>query len=125
MRPTRLLIVDDHFIVRKSIMMYLGTEPTIDIVGEAKSGQEAIHQVEALKPDVVLMDLVMANGNGIQTTERLKQLYPNLKIIILSTFKKEEDVQAVIAAGADGYMLKDADGDALIRAIQNVPLIKG
>jgi len=100
--------------------MYLRTEATIDIVGEAESGHEAIRQVESLKPDVVLMDLVMADGDGLEATQRLKQSYPNLKIIILSTFKKEEDVQAVMAAGADGYMLKDADGEALLQAIQDV-----
>ncbi len=101
-------------------MMYLRTEPTVEIVGEAASGLEAIRQVKALKPDVVLMDLVMADGDGIETTQQLKQSFPNLKIIILSTFKQEEDVRAVMAAGADGYMLKDADGDALVQAIQDV-----
>lgn len=120
MKSIRLLIVDDHSIVRKGIIMYLRTEATVEIVGEAASGREAIHQVELLKPDVVLMDLVMADGNGIEATQQLKRLFPNLKIIILSTFKQEEDVRAVMAAGADGYMLKDADGDALLQAIHDV-----
>jgi len=101
-------------------MMYLKTEPTIDIVGEAASGQGAIRQVKALTPDIVLMDLVMADGGGLEATQQLKQSYPNLKIIILSTFKKEDDVRAVMTAGADGYLLKDADGEALIQAIQDV-----
>lgn len=120
MKPIRLLIADDHSIVRKGIIMYLRTEASVEIIAEAESGQEAIRKTEILEPDVILMDLVMANGDGLAATQHLKQSKPKTKIIILSTFKKEEDVRAVMAAGADGYLLKDADGEALIQAIQDV-----
>lgn len=120
MKPIRLLIADDHSIVRKGILMFLKTERSVQIIGEAESGRDAVRQARDLKPDVVLMDLVMPNGDGIEATAKLKKELPHIKIIILSTFKKEEDVRTVMAAGADGYLLKDADGEALLQAIQVV-----
>ncbi len=120
MKPTRLLIVDDHVIVRKGILMFLSTEHTIEIVGEAESGQDALRQAKASRPDVILMDLIMPQGDGLEAITWLKQELPDIKIIVLTTFDDEGRVKAALKAGADGYLLKDADGATLLRAIQAV-----
>jgi NarL family two-component system response regulator LiaR len=120
MNHTRVLIVDDHAVVRKGIQMFLGTEPSIQLVGEAGDGQEAVCKAKSLQPDVILMDLVMPQGNGIQAIAKIKRCVPNVKIIVLTTFKDQARVNAAIQAGADGYLLKDADGDALLQAIHAV-----
>jgi NarL family two-component system response regulator LiaR len=120
MTYTRVLIVDDHAVVRKGIQMFLATEPSIQVVGEAGDGQEAIRKAKNLQPDVILMDLVMPQGNGIQAIAKIKRRVPNVKIIVLTTFKDQARVNAAIQAGADGYLLKDADGDALLQAIHAV-----
>jgi DNA-binding NarL/FixJ family response regulator len=117
---TRILIVDDHAVVRKGIIMFLDTEPSIQVVGEAKDGQDAIQKASLLKPDVILLDLVMPNRDGVNTIAELKSCCPSTKIIILTSFDDEKNVTAAIKAGADGYLLKDADGEALLRAIQMV-----
>ena len=98
MSQVRVLIVDDHVIVRKSIKILLNTDPAIQVVGEANDGLEAFSQVEQLDPDVVLMDLVMANQDGISTTRQLKQKYPGLKIVILTTFEDREIVKSALKA---------------------------
>ena len=120
MKPTRLLIVDDHILVRKGILMFLSTEHTIEIVGEAESGQDALRQAKASRPDVILMDLIMPQGDGLEAITRLKQELPDIKIIVLTTFDDEGRVRAALKAGANGYLLKDADGATLLRAIQAV-----
>jgi len=120
MNPTRLLIVDDHLLARKGIQMLLSTEPSIQVVGEAEDSQDAIHKAKSLKPDVILMDLVMPQGGGIQAVAKIKRCIATTKIIILTMFHDETKVMAAIEAGADGYILKDADGDELIRAIHAV-----
>jgi len=115
---TRLLIVDDHAIVRKGILMFLKTEPAIEIIGEAEDGHDAVRQARILQPDVILMDLVMADGDGIEAITELKQHLPEIKIIVLTTFNDESKFNAAMRAGADGYLLKDADGEALLHAIE-------
>jgi NarL family two-component system response regulator LiaR len=117
---TRVLIVDDHAVVRKGIQMFLATEPSIQVVGEAGDGREAVRKATNLQPDVILMDLVMPQGNGIQAIAKIKRRVPNVKIIVLTTFKDQARVNAAIQAGADGYLLKDADGEALLQAIHAV-----
>ena len=128
MKPIRLLIVDDHIITRKGIFMFLSTEPDIEIVGEAESGPEAVWRARALRPDVILLDLVMPQGDGLDAIPHLKQDLPDVKIIVLTTFDDESRVKAALKAGANGYLLKDANGATLLQAIhavQNggVPLI--
>ena len=118
MSQTRLLIVDDHAIVRKGILMFLKTSPSIQIIGEAEDGHDAIRKAKSLRPDVILMDLVMPGVDGIEAITELKHHLPQTKIIVLTTFSDESKFSAAMAAGADGYMLKDADGDALLQAIQ-------
>jgi len=117
MNPIRVLTVDDHLVVRQGIRMIAGTDKTIQIVGEAKDGQSAFHQVKELRPDVVLMDLVMPNENGIEAMVRIKRDQPQIKVVVLTTFEDEDKIRAAMAAGADGFLLKDADGDALLKAI--------
>ena len=117
MSVTRVLIVDDHAIVRRGIQMLLDTDPAIQIIGEAKDCQDAVRQAKSLQPDVILMDLVMPHGGGIEAIENIKRYSPDLKIIVLTTFGDESRVKAAMEAGADGYLLKDADGDALLQAV--------
>jgi DNA-binding NarL/FixJ family response regulator len=121
MKPTRLLIVDDHAVVRKGIQMIVSTEPSIEVVAETGTGQEAIRLAKSLHPDVILMDLMLPECDGIQATAEIKRTTPDIKIIILTTFGDEARVNAAMEAGADGYLLKDADdGEMLLSAIQSV-----
>lgn len=118
MKQIRVLVVDDHAVVRKGIEMFVSTEPAIQVVGDAKNGREAIHQVEDLQPDVILMDLVMPRLGGIEAIAKIKRDHPQVKIIALTTYEDSARINAAIEAGADGYLLKDADGEALLWAIQ-------
>ena len=120
MKPIRLFIVDDHIIVRKGILMFFNTEPSVEIVGEAEDGPEALERACKLQPDVILMDLVMPGGDGLHAIADLKCCLPQVKIIVLTTFNDDGRVKAALEAGADGYLLKDADGEALLRAIREV-----
>jgi DNA-binding NarL/FixJ family response regulator len=120
MKLTRVLIVDDHAIVRKGIQMLLDSEPAIQVVGEAQNGEEVLAQIEQLQPDVVLMDLVMPGEDGIEATALIKRHYPEVKVIVLTTFNDPLRIMAALRAGADGYLLKDADGEALLQAVQAV-----
>jgi DNA-binding NarL/FixJ family response regulator len=130
MRQTRLLIVDDHAIVRKGILMFLKTEPSVQIVGEAEDGADGIRMAQHLRPNVILMDLVMPGVDGIEAIYQLKKCLPDTKIIVLTTFSEHDKFNAALEAGADGYLLKDADGEALLQAIDavqqgNMPLHPG
>lgn len=118
MKQIRVLIVDDHAVVRIGIQMMISTEPTIKVVGEAKDGLDAIRQVKHLQPDIVLMDLVMPQGDGVEAIAEIKRDCPNVKIIVLTTFDDDIKIKAAMEAGTDGYLLKDADGEALLQAIQ-------
>jgi DNA-binding NarL/FixJ family response regulator len=118
MEKIRVFVVDDHIVVRKGIRMIVDTEPSIQIVGEAENGQSAIRQVKSLQPDVVLMDLVMPGDGGIEAIAEIKRDHPHIKIIALTTFEDADRINAAMEAGADGYLLKDADGEALLQAIQ-------
>jgi DNA-binding NarL/FixJ family response regulator len=120
MMQIRVLIVDDHAVVRKGIQMLISTEPTIQIIGEAVDGQDAVRQVKTLQPDIVLMDLVFPQEDGIEAIVQIKHDCPNIKIIVLTTFEDNVRINAAMNAGADGYLLKDADGEALLQAIQAV-----
>ncbi|GIN62871.1 DNA-binding response regulator [Robertmurraya siralis] len=114
----KVAVVDDHEMVRKGIISYLVTEPEIDVVGEAKSGNEAIKLVLEKRPEVVLMDLLMEDGNGIEATREILQHEPNCKIIIITSFYDDEQVFPAIEAGAFSYMLKTATADEVVRAIR-------
>lgn len=120
MKQIRVLIADDHEVVRQGIRMIVSTEPAIQVVGEAKDGLEAVSQVKSLQPDLVLMDLVMPHEDGIEAIVEVKCYNPNIKIIVLTTFEEDDRISAALEAGADGYLLKDADGEVLLQAIKAV-----
>jgi DNA-binding NarL/FixJ family response regulator len=120
MLPTRLLIVDDHAVVRLGIKMVLNTRANVQVVGEATDGQDAIRQVEELQPDLVLMDLVLPQIDGIEIMARIKKKYPIIKVIVLTASEDILQIKAAISAGADGYLLKDADADTLLTGIEAV-----
>ena len=116
----RILIVDDHAVVRKGIRALLATEPTLEVVDEAEDGLEAVGKYEELKPDVLLLDLLMPKMSGIEVIRELKEKYSNVKILVLTSFAADEQVFPAIKAGALGYLLKDTQPEDLINAIRQV-----
>lgn len=116
----RVLITDDHAIVRKGIRALLATEPDIEVVGEAGDGAEAVAQAQALKPDVVLMDLVMPRMDGIEATRTITSLLRGTRILVLTSFAADDKVFPAIKAGALGYLLKDSGPFDLLQAIRQV-----
>lgn len=113
----RVVVIDDHDIVRKGIISYLETEDELDIVGEASSGDEGAKMVLEMKPDVVLMDLIMENGNGIDATKTIMQKLSDCKIIILTSYYDDEQVFPALEAGAFSYMLKTSSAEEIASAI--------
>lgn len=114
----RLLLVDDHAIVRQGLHYYLNLQPDLQVVGEAANGKEAVERAKALLPDVVLMDLIMPEMNGIEATAALRQQFPDMKVLVLTTFSDKDYVLSAIKAGAAGYLLKDADPERIADAIR-------
>ena len=113
-----VLIVDDHAVVRKGLRTLLELHEDIEVVGEASNGLESVEQTRQLLPDVVLMDLLMPEMDGIEATRRIRSLSPSTKVIILTTFAEDDKVFPSIKAGALGYLLKDVSPADLIKAIQ-------
>ena len=116
----RVLLVDDHAIVRDGIRSLLKTQPDIEVVGEANNGRDAVSKAEALQPDVVLMDLVMPGMDGIEAIGLIVDGQPASRILVLTSFSAEDKVFPAIKAGAMGYLLKDCDSEELVRAIHQV-----
>lgn len=114
----RLLLVDDQSLVRQGLKAMLNLEADLEIVGMAENGEEAISQVEILQPDVVLMDLRMPIMNGSTATKIICDRFPNIKILVLSTYDEDRDVSDAIRAGAKGYLLKDMPSEQLVEAIR-------
>jgi NarL family two-component system response regulator LiaR len=114
------LIVDDHAIVRKGIRALFRNLPEIEVVGEAENGWEAIAAVERLQPDVILMDLLMPEMDGIEATGRVMAQHPDVRILVLTSFAGEDKVFPAIKAGALGYHLKDSSPEELVQAIHQV-----
>ena len=112
----RLLLADDHFVVRSGLRAMLESDPDIEIVGEAATGSEAIELVGQTLPDLVLMDLRMPDGDGVEATKRLRELHPDTEVLVLTTYDTDADILRAIEAGATGYLLKDATRDELLRA---------
>jgi len=115
---TRVLIVDDHGMVRKGLMAYLKNRPDILVVGEARDGREAVNLCEQLQPGVILMDLLMPEMDGVDATRSIHQQWPQIQIIALTSFQEKELVQNALRAGAIGYLLKNITGDELSEAIR-------
>jgi NarL family two-component system response regulator LiaR len=118
--PIRVLIADDHAILRKGIRALLGTEPDIEVVAETGDGLETVAQAQALCPDVILMDLVMPRMDGIEATRRIIAEQPGVRILVLTSFAADDKVFPAIKAGALGYILKDSGPAELVQAIHQV-----
>jgi two-component system, NarL family, response regulator LiaR len=116
----RVLIVDDHVIVRAGLRFLLSTVPDIDVVGEAEDGLQAVSQYRQLAPDVVLLDLVMPNMDGVTALVEVKRIDPRAHVLVLTSFGADEKVFAAIRAGALGYLLKDTPAPELLQAIRTV-----
>jgi two-component system, NarL family, response regulator LiaR len=116
----RVLIAEDHAIVRKGVRTLLSLEKDIEVIGEAANGREAVEQVGNLNPDVVLMDLVMPELDGIQAIQQIRTIHPGAKVLVLTSFATDDKIFPAIKAGALGYLLKDSDPAELARAIRQV-----
>ena len=118
MTKTRILLVDDHDIVRLGLMTLLNDQPDMEVIGEASTAAEAVREVASLIPDVVLMDIRLPGEGGIEATRQVTAKFPNVKVVMLTSFADDELVMRAISAGAVGYVLKQVGNEELIRAIQ-------
>ncbi|WP_405745347.1 response regulator transcription factor [Streptomyces sp. NBC_01525] len=116
----RVVVADDQTVVREGIVMLLGLLPGIDVVGSAPDGEEAIRLVAELAPDVVLMDLRMPRCDGVEATRRIRTDHPGTQVVVLTTYADDDSLFPALQAGARGYLTKDADGDEIVRAINDV-----
>lgn len=116
--PIRILLVDDHAVVRKGLKMFLDLDPELEVVGEAGNGEEALTQIEALRPCVVLMDLMMPVMGGIEAIEISRQKFPEVEVLALTSVLEDRSVVQAVKAGAVGYMLKNTEAEELSRAIK-------
>ena len=117
--PIRVVIVDDHLMVREGLKTLLSTAPDIDVVGEAANGAEAVELMPVMQPDVVLMDIVMPVMNGADATARIKKASPSVQVIALTSYAEGELVEQTLQAGAISYLLKDSRSEALTQAIRD------
>ena len=117
--PIRVMLVDDHAVVRSGLSAFLLAYDDLELVGEAGSGEEAVRLCDDAQPDVVLMDLVMPGMDGAASTRAIRERYPQIQVIALTSFKEEELVQGALQAGAIGYLLKNVSADELADAIRN------
>ena len=116
--PIRVLIVDDHSMVRTGLATFIRVNPDLDLVGEARNGQEALELCERLEPDVALMDLIMPRMDGVTATRAIRERWPQIQIIALTSFKDQDLVEEALNAGAISYLLKDISVDELAQAIR-------
>ena len=114
----RVLITDDHGVVRQGLRMFLSLDPDVDVVGEAENGEEALNMARELHPDVVLMDLLMPVMNGIEATEAIRAELPEVEVVALTSVLEDVSVTGAVKAGAIGYLLKDTQAEELHRAIR-------
>jgi two-component system response regulator NreC len=120
MKNLKIVLAEDHTILREGLRALLSADPNFEIVGEACDGRDAVRCVEKLVPDLLLMDLSMPRMSGMEAIREIKKRYPEIKIIALTVHKTEEYLLTTLKAGADGYVLKDATHDELVMAIKNV-----
>src|SRR5580658_4047757 len=120
MKRIRILLADDHAVVRQGFKMILGEQPDMEIVGEAGNGREALQLAESLKPDLVVMDVAMPELNGIEATRRMIDAAPHARVLALSMHKDSVYVREILRAGARGYLLKDSVAEDLVSAVRAV-----
>ncbi|PIV24037.1 MAG: DNA-binding response regulator [Deltaproteobacteria bacterium CG_4_8_14_3_um_filter_45_9] len=120
MKKIRVLLAEDHTIVRQGLFALLRSEPDIEVIGEASDGLEAIELAKKLLPDVVLMDIAMRNLNGIEATRKIKKLFPHMKVLVLTMYENEEWIFQILKAGASGYLIKDSAMTDLVSAIRTI-----
>lgn len=120
MNTIRVLLADDHRILRSGLKLLLGEQPDLTVIGEADSGQSTIALAECLRPDVIVMDISMPGMNGLAATQQLSALLPQTAVLALTRHSEDGYVQALLAAGAKGYVLKQSAADELLRAIRAV-----
>jgi len=120
MNKIRILLADDHTILREGVRALLANEPDMEVVGEAEDGHQAVKVAGQLKPDVVLMDISMPRLNGLEATSQIKKFIPEAKVLILTMYDNEEYIRKALASGAMGYILKDAAARELLGAIRAV-----
>lgn len=120
MEKTKVLIADDHGVVREGLMAMLKTIDVIDVVGEAKNGMDAVEKAKKLLPDVILMDLRMPVMNGVEATRQIKREFPHIGIIALTMHEEQQHIFDLVQAGATGYLLKDSDSSQIVDAIRAI-----
>jgi len=116
--PIKVLVVDDHAVVRAGLISIISTEPTIKVVGEAEDGVEAVEKAVALNPDVVMMDVNMPRASGLEALVAMRQKLPEIKVLFITVSDREEDLFSAIRFGAQGYILKNASVDQVIEAVK-------
>jgi DNA-binding NarL/FixJ family response regulator len=119
-RTIRILIADDHGIVREGLRAVLGPEPDMDVVGEAATGKEVVEQATELRPDVVLMDIQMPQINGIEATRRILEVNPSVRVVVLTMFEDDGSVLSAMRTGARGYVLKGAPPSQILKVLRAV-----
>ena len=119
-KSIRILIADDHELVRQGLMALLSVKPGIEVIGQAEDGVKVVELAHSLNPDIILMDLLMPRKNGIEATREIKTDNPDARILIITSFAEDENVYQAIKAGALGYLLKDSSPQELMQAIHDV-----
>jgi DNA-binding NarL/FixJ family response regulator len=119
-QPIKILIADDHAVVRKGIRALIELQPEMVVVGESSNGREAITKAAVLQPDVILMDLNMPHTNGVEAIEEIKSSMPEIGVLVLTMFSEDDQVVAAVNAGANGFVLKNANPSEIIRAIREI-----
>ena len=116
----RVVLADDHAVVRQGIRQFMEEAGDIEVIAEAEDGAEAVRLVEAHQPDVAVLDIRMPEMTGVEATRRIKERFPQVRVLILTAYDDDPYVFALLQAGADGYVLKTASGDELVRAVRTV-----
>jgi len=120
MTRIRILLAEDHVVLREGLRLVLEMQSDLQVVGEAGDGQEAVEKARALRPDLVLMDIAMPRLNGVEATRRIKRYCPETKVVALTQYQDREYVLPILQAGADGYILKQSDSQELVKGVHAV-----
>ena len=118
--PLRVMLVDDHEVVRRGLQLLLAASEDLTVVAEAGSVREAVAEAARTRPDVIVMDVRLADGSGVEATREIRSSFPDIRVLMLTSFADDEAVLASVLAGASGYVLKQIQGDALVRAIRTI-----